>query len=326
MGVWALFLAAVTVAFPRDGQRLPALDRVYVIGAAPRGVTNVVVAGERVDLYRTGAWATVVPLAAGATNTIRVSWSGREEGETNLTVRVAAKPAPASASAAKPRPQKKWEKLPYAADAPQSHPFGKPPHAITLVLDPGHGGADAGALSPHAFPEKTANLLTAREVKKALEALGYRVLLTRETDVAVPLYDRPRLAHEQKADAFVSIHHNAPPLDKDPRRLRYAAVYAWNPIGIDLARAVSSALDDALEGEMPNHGVLTGNLAVTRNPEIPSCLVEVDFVTSPAGEAAIWNVARRRYIAEAIARGIHAWCNRPPAEKQASRKVLPAED
>ena len=313
MGIWTVLLAAVAVAFPREGQRLPALDRVYVIGAATRGVTNVVVAGERVDLFRTGAWATVVPLVAGSTNVIPVVWSGREEGATSLTVRVAAKPAPTAASAAKPKPQKKWTKLPYAADAPQPPPFGKPAAEITLVLDPGHGGADAGALSPHAFPEKNANLLTAREVKKALEARGYRVVLTRENDIAVPLYDRPKIAHEQKADAFISIHHNAPPLDKDPRRTRYAAVYAWNEIGKGLAAAISAALDDALEDEMPNKGVLEGNLAVTRNPEIPSCLVEVDFVTSPAGEAAIWNVVRRRYIAEAIARGIHAWCSRPPA-------------
>ncbi len=320
----ALLLAAVTVAFPEAGRRLPALDRVYVIGAASRGITNVTVAGERVDLYRTGAWATVVPLVPGTNNVIPIVWQGAESGETNLTVKVAAKPAPSAAPAAKPAPPRKWTKLPYAADAPQPPPFGKPAAEITLVLDPGHGGTDTGALSPHAFPEKNANLLTAREVKKALEAHGYCVVLTREKDIAVPLYERPKIAHEQKADAFVSIHHNAPPLDRDPRRTRYAAVYAWNGIGKGLAAAISAALDDALEGEMPNKGVLEGNLAVTRNPQIPSCLVEVDFVTSPAGEAAIWNVKRRRYLAEAIARGIDAWCkprtDPPPAEGAAAEE------
>jgi N-acetylmuramoyl-L-alanine amidase len=50
------------------------------------------------------------------------------------------------------------------------------------------------------------------------------------------------------------------------------------------------------------------NFAVTRNPEIPSCLVEADFVTSPEGEEAIWNAERRSIMAEAIASGIDDWC------------------
>lgn len=316
MIVSAALFAALTIAFPRPSQQLPAIDAVYVIGAVPRGVTNVTVNGAAVDIYRTGAWATVTPLVTGETNTIAVAWSGEESGETNLTVRVAAKPKSVISSGVSAlKPPKKWTKLPYAGDTPQPPPIGKPPAEITLVLDPGHGGTDTGALSPHGFCEKQANLLTAQEVKKALEELGYRVLMTRETDVAVPLYDRPKLAHKEKAAAFISIHHNAPPLDKDPRRLRYAAVYAWNDIGRALAQDISSAFDDALEGEMPNNGVMSGNLAVTRNPEIPSCLVEVDFVTSPAGEAAIWNVKRRRYMAQAIAHGIHLWCSKSRGEE-----------
>jgi len=62
------------------------------------------------------------------------------------------------------------------------------------------------------------------------------------------------------------------------------------------------------EGEFKSNGTMHANFAVTRNPEIPSCLVEVDFVTSPEGEEAIWNVARRKRIAKSIALGIDAWC------------------
>jgi N-acetylmuramoyl-L-alanine amidase len=50
------------------------------------------------------------------------------------------------------------------------------------------------------------------------------------------------------------------------------------------------------------------NFAVTRNPEIPSCLVEADFVSSPEGEEAIWNAERRARMAKAIAAGIDDWC------------------
>jgi N-acetylmuramoyl-L-alanine amidase len=66
---------------------------------------------------------------------------------------------------------------------------------------------------------------------------------------------------------------------------------------------MASALGDTLKSNGPMHA----NFAVTRNSEIPSCLVEVDFVTSPPGEEAIWNAARRRVVAEAIASGIDKW-------------------
>ena len=59
---------------------------------------------------------------------------------------------------------------------------------------------------------------------------------------------------------------------------------------------------------LPNNGVMHANFAVTRNPEIPSCLVETDFVSSPAGEESIWNPVRRKATAEAIAAGIADWC------------------
>jgi N-acetylmuramoyl-L-alanine amidase len=62
------------------------------------------------------------------------------------------------------------------------------------------------------------------------------------------------------------------------------------------------------EGEFKSNGPMHANFAVTRNPEIPSCLVEADFVSSPEGEEAIWNAERRARMAKAIAAGIDDWC------------------
>jgi len=114
----------------------------------------------------------------------------------------------------------------------------------------------------------------------------------------------------------VSIHHNAPPYDKDPNLLRYHTVYSWNPIGEALATAINAEMASALGDTLKSNGPMHANFAVTRNPEIPSCLVEVDFVTSPAGEEAIWNAARRRVVAEAIADGIDAWRKGPSERKE----------
>ena len=77
-----------------------------------------------------------------------------------------------------------------------------------------------------------------------------------------------------------------------------------------LAGAVNARMAGALAPEVVNNGVPKANYAVTRNPEIPSCLVEVDFITSPEGEEASWDPLRRRKVAFAMAQGIADWARK----------------
>ena len=281
-------LLAVTIAFPASRARLPYLTTCYMSGAVERGVTNLTVQGRPVDIYRTGAWVTMIDPVEG-TNTVEVVAGGVAS---NHVFYVAARPTPPDSDApgaTNRPPEKTYEKLPYAADTPVPHPRGKRPSEITIYLDPGHGGTDTGTLSPHAFPEKGANL----------------------RDETMVLAERPRAAHAAKADAFVSIHHNAPGFSTDPRTIRYHTVYSWNPLGAALAQSINDAMARALDGDIPSNGIMHANFVVTRSPEIPSVLIEVDFITTPQGEEAGWNVPRRRRIGEAIAAGIEAWCQSP---------------
>ena len=295
--------AAVSIAFPREGQSLPYVTRCYVIGSASDGATNVVVQGANVPVHPKGGWVTMVNLAEGI-NVVTADTS-------TVSFKVDAKPKPvsdasATNSAAKP-PVKKYGKLSYAGDNPKAHPRGKKPEDVTVVIDAGHGGSDTGAWSPHGLNEKDVNLLVAKAVKAALERRGYKVVMTREDDSFPALYDRPKVAHGCGADAFISIHHNAPPLDKDPRTLRYHAIYAWNEIGVGLATALNKRLAETFGNTLANNGVPHANFAVTRNPEIPSCLVEVDFITTPEGEIDCWDRARQKRVAEAVATGFDDW-------------------
>ena len=302
-------LAALSVAFPRPGAALPSVERCYVLGAAATGTTNVVVSGSSFPVHPQGGWVAMAELKPG-TNTISVSCvepGAEAAAETNIVVVVAPKP-PLIDKVVDKITQPKYEKLDYAGDTPRPHPSEHPDRVPVVVIDPGHGENDTGALSPHSLPEKDANLWLALAVKAELVKRGWKVVMTREDDSFPKLYDRPRVAHREGADAFVSIHHNAPPIDKDPRKLRYHCVYAWNEIGERLATAVNRRMAAALGESLKNNGVMKGNLAVTRNPEIPSCLVETDFVSSPAGEESIWNPVRRKATAEAIAAGIADWC------------------
>lgn len=105
-----------------------------------------------------------------------------------------------------------------AAPAPPPPPvdpdlpaFGQPRSTIrTVVIDPGHGGADEGVRGPGGLAEKVVTLAAARRVKSALEArLGLRVLLTRDDDRELPFDTRTAVANNNKADLFISLHANA---------------------------------------------------------------------------------------------------------------------
>src|SRR4029077_7534913 len=84
------------------------------------------------------------------------------------------------------------------------------PPALTIVLDPGHGGAETGAVGPGGLQEKDVTLQIARRLAAALpRLLSCRVVLTRESDTAIPLDDRTSVANREKADLFLSIHANS---------------------------------------------------------------------------------------------------------------------
>lgn len=101
-------------------------------------------------------------------------------------------------------------------------PAPKPAGPWVVVIDPGHGGRDPGARSPHGDREKTICLDVARELERLLDAVpGVEAHLTRRDDVYLPLRTRSRKAAEHDADAFVSIHVNAAPSS----RVRGAEVF-----------------------------------------------------------------------------------------------------
>jgi N-acetylmuramoyl-L-alanine amidase len=99
-----------------------------------------------------------------------------------------------------------------------AHPAGKPrplqatQHLRAVALDPGHGGVDPGAISPHGIYEKNITLATARELARQLALTGrYRTLLTRRGDIFLPLRERVAQARANHAELFVSIHADALP-------------------------------------------------------------------------------------------------------------------
>jgi N-acetylmuramoyl-L-alanine amidase len=95
--------------------------------------------------------------------------------------------------------------------APEAFERPAPPSGIrTIVLDPGHGGSESGAVGPSGVVEKELTLAIARELQGRLAAeLGVRVILTRGEDAYLPLETRSAIANQNKADLFVSLHLNS---------------------------------------------------------------------------------------------------------------------
>ena len=103
--------------------------------------------------------------------------------------------------------QKESVLMPIAASSTPSKASLKKLTKPLIVLDPGHGGSDPGAISASGKYEKNLTLKMAQETKKALEKTGkYRVMLTRDKDKALALRDRIKFAHKHEADLFISIH------------------------------------------------------------------------------------------------------------------------
>lgn len=99
-----------------------------------------------------------------------------------------------------------------AGEIPKSAEAG----TFTVVIDAGHGGKDSGTRSARSL-EKNVALKVALKLSKALRAKGVRVVLTRSTDVFVPLYERIEKANRVKADLFISLHCNSLPYNKKNR-------------------------------------------------------------------------------------------------------------
>lgn len=211
----------------------------------------------------------------------------------------------------------------------------------TVVLDPGHGGDDPGAVGVGGLREKDVTLRVAGELARRLRSRGFRVYLTRERDRDLSLEERTAYAEGVGADVFVSIHANAAPrrsaqgietyyLDKGHERhaLRVAArengVSAKDldvlqralaglkvaEISVQSAQLASAIHGSLVRGLRKSHG-LVKDLGVKRGPfhvlflsGMPSILVETGFVTHPREAKRLRSRYYRDVLAEQMARGL----------------------
>ncbi len=173
----------------------------------------------------------------------------------------------------------------------------------TIVIDPGHGGHDPGAVGRNLnLTEKFVNLDTSLRLVPLLEKAGANVVMTRRTDVFITLGQRVNIAHNNSADIFISIHANG----HNNRSIGGTETYYNTSFRSQDSYRLANALQQELVSELKlrNIGTKTGSFYVIRNTQMPSALVELAFLSN-AGEEGLLNQASfRQRGAEAIYRGI----------------------
>ena len=138
----------------------------------------------------------------------------------------------------------------------------------------------------------------ARRLKSVLEASGYRVVMTRDSDVFVPLGTRTAIANQYRNAIFVSIHFNS----ATRRGADGIETYFYSRESLALASAIHHYV--AGGAPSPNRGVRRRGYFVLRRTNIPAILVECGFLTNPTEASYVQNASYRQKLAEEIAAGI----------------------
>jgi N-acetylmuramoyl-L-alanine amidase len=167
-----------------------------------------------------------------------------------------------------------------------------------VVIDAGHGGFDRGGIPGQNVAEKTMTLDVAQRLKSVLTANGYRVVMTRDSDVFVPLSTRIAIANSYRNAIFVCIHFNS------AKRAGADGIetYFFSRDSLSLASAVHYFV--AGGAPSPNRGVRRRGYYVLRKAKVPAVLVECGFLTNPTEAAYAQSVSYRQKLAEEIATGI----------------------
>ncbi len=209
--------------------------------------------------------------------------------------------------------------------------FDGRPGLKRIVIDAGHGGKDSGARNDaYGLKEKELTLDVSRRLKQLLEQAGYEVVMTRDSDVYVPLEQRPEVANRAKGDLFISLHFNAAgsasaegfesyaltpqfqasskyikPEQRD--RIAYDGNRQdpWNTlIGYHLQRSLVEGLGG------PDRGLKRARFVVLKHLHCPGVLVELGFVSHPATAQKLRTSSFRQTLARSLFQGIVAYRNR----------------
>jgi N-acetylmuramoyl-L-alanine amidase len=170
---------------------------------------------------------------------------------------------------------------------------------IVVIIDPGHGGKDSGAIGIGGVQEKNIILPIGKRIAEVLERNGIQVIMTRDSDYFVTLPGRVTMAQQANADVFVSIHANS--AGESRPEVSGLETYHYDS-GLTLAQIVHSKILQSLN--VRDRNVRKARFYVLRKTSMPSILVETGFLTGRDDAAKLRTSAYQNQMADAIAQGI----------------------
>ena len=188
----------------------------------------------------------------------------------------------------------------------------------TIMIDPGHGGPDTGAIGPNHTDEKVNNLAIALSLNTILQQAGAKVILTR-TDDSSPasnyseiedLQARVDLANKNNPDLFICIHNDSfSNPDVQGSSTYYSQDNPKQQESLQLANSIQSAVIDTVQTK--NRGIKEAEFYVLRKTTMPAILLETAFISNPYEEARLQNPTFQKNVAGAIFHGIYNYYKNP---------------
>jgi N-acetylmuramoyl-L-alanine amidase len=175
---------------------------------------------------------------------------------------------------------------------------------LTVMIDPGHGGRDPGAVGIGGLREKDINITVSRRVQEILNERGVNAVLTRSDDREIDLEPRVDAAERANADVFVSIHSNAISMSRPDVNGLETFYYSS---GLRLAQVIHNNVLESTD--LDDRGVRRARFYVLVNTSMPAVLVETGFVTGRDDAARFRSPGGMNAIAEGIADGILEYLN-----------------
>ena len=166
-----------------------------------------------------------------------------------------------------------------------------------IVIDPGHGGNDVGAIRGD-ITEKEITLDVSKRVRNILEKKGYKVEMTRDTDKTVSLQDRVAFSESEHPDIFVSIHVNS----SEKPEITGIETHYYRQESMSLAQTVHAALASNIKTN--NRGLFKSKFYVINHTTAPAILVEIGFISNDGERAELVSDKRKQATAKAIAEGV----------------------
>lgn len=189
------------------------------------------------------------------------------------------------------------DRVPVAIAVPEPKPY--PKIQSVVVIDPGHGGKDPGAIGLRGIREKTIVLSISQEIARILQRQGISAILTRSDDRFISLDGRVQKAERTNANVFVSIHANS--IGRGKSGVNGLETYYFDS-GYGLARSIHRSILRRIQ--ITDRGIRRARFYVLRKSSMPATLVEVGFVTGSSDSKRLSDASYRRRMAEAIAQGI----------------------